>query len=449
MRAFIYRVFRNNHERTALINKNIFFSLVLKGGSVLITLLMVPLTINYVNPVQYGIWLTIGTIVYWFTVLDIGLGNGLKNEIAYSLAINDESKIKSYVSTTYAVLSLISLAVFFIFYVGSSFFNWNKILNVPEGLGYDIRQILMIVIGFFCFEFILQLVNVVLGATQQVFKSSVILFLGQLIGLVTIYILTLTVPGSLKVLVFALAGAPVVALLIASIYLYSKELRKFAPSVRSIDFSHSKKLLNIGGIFFLLQIGAMVLIHSNNFIISRVLGPESVTVYNIAFRLFSVLSMLFAIIIMPYWSAFTDAYAKKDFDWIRSNIKKIRMIWLTLVLLGLLIFIYSAKLYKVWINNSVQVPTALSLVMLFYMAAFMWHTLHVYFMNGVGKVRLQLVVLIAGITVGVPLIVYFGKLYGLIGVVGTNAVLFSVMGVVYTIQFKKIMNGTATGIWDR
>ncbi len=117
MRAFIYRVFRNNHERTALINKNIFFSLILKGGSVLITLLMVPLTINYVNPVQYGIWLTIGTIVYWFTVMDIGLGNGLKNEIAYSLAVNDESKIKSYVSTTYAVFSLISLGLFVLFYV--------------------------------------------------------------------------------------------------------------------------------------------------------------------------------------------------------------------------------------------------------------------------------------------------------------------------------------------
>ena len=449
MRAFIYRVFRNNHERTALINKNIFFSLLLKGGSVLMTLLMVPLTINYVNPVQYGIWLTIGTIVYWFTVLDIGLGNGLKNEIAYSLAVNDESKIKTYVSTTYAVLFFISLALFFVFYFVSSFFNWNKILNVPDSLGYDVRQILVIVIGFFCFEFILQLINAVLSATQQVFKSSMILFLGQLIGLIAIFILTQTVPGSLRVLVFALAGAPVVALLLASVYLYNKELKKFAPSFRHIDFSHSKKLLNIGGTFFLLQIGAMVLIHSNNFIISRVLGPESVTVYNIAFRLFSVLSMLFAIIIMPYWSAFTDAYAKKDFEWIKANIKKIRAIWLTLVLLGLVIFVYSARLYKVWINNSVQVPAALSLIMLVYMAAYMWHTLHVYFLNGIGKIRLQLFVLLGGLAAGLPAILYFGKIYGLIGVVASNAVLFTVMGAIYTVQFKKIITATAKGIWDR
>lgn len=449
MRAFIYRVFRHNHERTALINKNIFFSFFLKGGSVLITLLMVPLTIHYINPVQYGIWLTIGTIVYWFTVLDIGLGNGLKNEIAYSLALKDESKIKSYVSTTYAVLSLISLGLFGLFYVVSSFFNWNKILNVPPDLGYDVRQIMLIVIGFFCFEFILQLINAVLSATQQVFKSSLILFMGQLIGLIVIYVLTLTVPGSLKVLVLALAGAPVVALLLASLYLYNKELKRFAPSFRSIDFRNSRKLLNIGGTFFLLQIGAMVLIHSNNFIISRVMGPEAVTVYNIAFRLFSVLSMLFAIIIMPYWSAFTDAYAKKDFDWIKANVRKIRLIWLTLVLLGVMIFLYSARLYKVWIDDSVKVPVALSLCMLFYMAAYMWHTLHTYFLNGIGKIRLQLIVLTTGLAGGIPAILYFGKLYGLVGVVAANSVLFAVMGIIYTIQFRKIITGTATRIWNR
>jgi O-antigen/teichoic acid export membrane protein len=292
-------------------------------------------------------------------------------------------------------------------------------------------------------------VNSVLSATQQVFKSSVIFFMGQLIGLVVIYILTLTVPGSLKVLVYVLSGAPVLALLLASLYLYTGELKKFAPSFRSIDFRHARKLLNIGGAFFFIQIGAMILIHSNNFIISRILGPESVTVYNVAFRLFSVLSMMFAIIIMPYWSAFTDAYAKKDFDWIKSNIRKIRLIWLTLFLMGVGIFIYSGQLYKIWIKDAVQVPVTLSLCMLIYMGVYMWHTLHVYFLNGIGKIRLQLVVVMCGIFLGIPFILYLGKLYGLTGVVIANSVIFAVMGLFYTIQFKKIISGTATRIWNR
>ncbi len=421
----------------------------LKGGSVLVTLLLVPLTINYINPVQYGIWLTISTIVYWFHVMDIGLGNGLKNEIAYSLAVNDDSKIKSYISTTYAALFIISVVLFGLFFIISSFFDWNRLLNVDRSLGFDVRTILLIVLGFFCIEFVLQVINSVLSATQQVFKTSVIFFVGQIVGLATIFILTLTVPGSLKTLVFVLSGSPIVALVVASLYLYNKDLRKFAPSFRSINFGYARKLLNIGGAFFLIQIGAMVLIHSNNFIISRILGPESVTVYNVAFRLFSVLSMLFAIIIMPYWSAFTDAYAKNDFDWIKANIRKIRLIWLSLFALGLGIFIYSEQLYKIWINDAVHIPTALSLSMLIYMGFYMWHTLHVYFLNGIGKIRLQLVVVLSAIALGIPLILYMGKLYGLVGVVGANAAIFAVMGLIYTIQFKKIISGTAASIWNR
>lgn len=449
MKAFIYKYFRHGHERTELIRKNIFFSFLLKGGSVLIALMLVPLTINYINPVQYGVWLTVSTIVYWFHVMDIGLGNGLKNEVAYSLAVGDESKIKSYVSTTYAALLIIAVLIFLLFYGFSSLFNWNAILNVSGAFGLDVRNVLLLVLGLFCIEFVLSLVNSVLTATQQVFKTSVILFIGQLIGLIVIYVLTLTVPGNLMILVYVLAGAPIVALLAASFYLYNRDLKKFAPSLRAVDFRYARKLLNIGGAFFFIQIGAMVLIHSNNFIISRILGPESVTVYNVAFRLFSVLSMLFAIIIMPYWSAFTDAYAKNDLDWIKASIKKIRLIWLTLCLLGLGIFIYSGQLYKLWINDSVHIPTALSLCMLVYMAVYMWHTLHVYFLNGIGKIRLQLIVVLTSITVGIPLILYLGKLYGLNGVVAGNALIFFVMGLVYTLQFKKIISGTATGIWNR
>ncbi len=428
---------------------NILFSFILKGGSVVIALLLVPLTINYINPVQYGIWLTISAMVYWINVFDLGVGNGLKNEIAYSLALKDETKIRTYISTTYAVLSIIALLIFIIFYLLSSFFNWNKILNISSKINYDIHSLIIIVLAFFCVQFVVQIIDAVLSATQQVFKSSIILFFGQLICLIGIYLLTLTVPGKLIILVIVLASTPILASVIGSIYLYNNELKRFAPSFQSIDFRHIKKLLNIGGTFFFIQIGAMILIHSNNFIITRILGPEAVTIYNIPFRLFSFLSMLFAIIIMPYWSAFTDAYANKDFEWIKNNIKKVRIIWLTISLLGIVVFMFSDFLYKVWINDAVRIPTALSFCMLIYIIIYMWHTLHVYFLNGVGKIRLQLFLVILCSLVNIPLAIYLGRHFGLLGIVISNSVIFLIMGTIYTIQYNKIIFGTATNIWNK
>lgn len=87
--------------------------------------------------------------------------------------------------------------------------------------------------------------------------------------------------------------------------------------------------------------------------------------------------------------------------------------------------------------------------MLIYMGVYMWHSLHTYFLNGIGKIRLQMVVVLAGVFLGIPFILYMGKQYGLIGIVSANTAIFAVMGLFYTIQFKKIISGTATSIWNR
>ena len=47
------------NERSILAKKNIVGSFFNKGVAILISLLLVPITIDYLNPEQYGIWLTI------------------------------------------------------------------------------------------------------------------------------------------------------------------------------------------------------------------------------------------------------------------------------------------------------------------------------------------------------------------------------------------------------
>jgi len=76
--------------------------------------------------------------------------------------------------------------------------------------------------------------------------------------------------------------------------------------------------LSLGEIFFFIKIGGILLFQTDNIIIIRLFGPEKVTTFNIAYKLFSVIIMGFAIIMTPFWSAFTDAYAKQDFEWIKS-----------------------------------------------------------------------------------------------------------------------------------
>ena len=95
----VQRFWNVGHERTLNIKKNIIYSFLIKGGSVLIGFILFPLTIHYVNPLQYGIWLTISSLVAWMNTFDIGLSNGLRNKMAHSLALGEKENIvkcKSY-----------------------------------------------------------------------------------------------------------------------------------------------------------------------------------------------------------------------------------------------------------------------------------------------------------------------------------------------------------------
>ena len=59
-----------------------------------------------------------------------------------------------------------------------------------------------------------------------------------------------------------------------------------------------------------------------NILISNVSGPNEVTSYNIAYKYLGIAMMIYSIILSPLWPAFTDAYTKKDFNWMTLVYKK-------------------------------------------------------------------------------------------------------------------------------
>ncbi len=72
--------------QSALLKRNILASFMLKGVSILISFFIVPLTIDFVNPTQYGIWLTLSSLLAWFSFFDIGLSLGFRNRFAQAKA---------------------------------------------------------------------------------------------------------------------------------------------------------------------------------------------------------------------------------------------------------------------------------------------------------------------------------------------------------------------------
>ncbi|WP_461451689.1 oligosaccharide flippase family protein [Mucilaginibacter sp.] len=424
LQLYIFKFFNKGHERSLKAKRNIAISLLIKCGSVIISLLLIPLTIKYVNPVQYGIWLTLSSIITWATLFDLGLGNGLKNKLTEFIATGNIPGARSYLSSAYAILSVISLFLFISFGLVNRYLNWNNILNTGTANDNNLNNLVLLIFGFFCIQFVLQLINTVLAANQEPAKTGIINFVAQLLTFIAILILARYTIGSLTILVWAFAGIPLVILLIGSIWLYTHNYKSVSPTFNLVEVSNAKKLLATGSTFFIIQIAALVMYESDNIVITNILGPKEVTTFNIAYKLFSIILMFFVIVITPFWSAFTEAYTKNDFEWIKNALANANKMWFVLSICSVFLLLVSPWLYNAWVGKSIIVPVSLSIAMCMYCMAFIWQAIHVQLINATGKVRLQLYLGILAMLFNIPLCIFLVKRIGLAGITWSNTIFF-------------------------
>lgn len=446
--AFV-NYFTKGHQRSLEAKRNIAASLLIKGASIAINLALVPLTINYVNPTQYGIWLTLSSIVAWFSFFDIGFGHGLRNRFAEAKAIGELKKARIYVSTTYAVLALIFSAVWILFFTANFFIDWSKILNAPASMVTELSSLSLIVFSFLCLRIIFQTITTIIIADQKPALAGFFNMTGQLLALVIIFILTKTTEGSLINLGLTLGAAPILVFLISSIILYNGKYKAFAPTKKLVDFAFARDIMSLGIKFFLIQFGAIVLFQTTNIVIAQVLGPEKVTEYNIAYKYFSVLSMIFYIILSPFWSAFTDAYTKSEYPWMKNAIEKLKKIWLLSIPIALLMVILSDYAYKLWIGDAVVISFSVSLSMAILALLNMRFNLFIFLINGIGKIKLQLFINIAISIIYIPIAIYSCMWFGLEGIIGANILVAAIHAIVSQKQINLLMMKKAKGIWNK
>lgn len=446
---FIIRQFNNGHERSIKAKRNIFYSSIIKGLSIIISLLLVPLTIHYVNPTRYGIWLTLSSIIGWFGFFDIGFGNGMRNKFAEAIAKGEHELARIYVSTTYGILTIIISIVLIVFLCVNPFLNWTRILNTPADMAGELSVLAIIVFSFFCIQFILQLITTILTANQEPAKASLFNLLGSLFSLLIIFILTKTTNGNLIYLGTTLGLTPVLVLAASSLWYYKKEYRKYAPSLRYVKFGFARDLMYLGFKFFIIQIAAIVIYQTSNIIIAQLFGPAQVTPFNIAFKYFSIISMGFGIVMTPFWSAFTEAWTKKDIPWIKNTVKRLIQLWVLICIVTLIMLFSANFIYRLWVGKEIEVPLSISIIMAVYVVLNAWCGIFSHFLNGVGKIKLQLYFGGIGALINIPLSIFLGKNLGIYGVILSTSILAAISAIWSPIQYIKLINNKASGIWNK
>ncbi|OCB70558.1 lipopolysaccharide biosynthesis protein [Flavobacterium piscis] len=447
----IKKYFKTPNDRTQRANINTVLSLFFRGGSILLQFALIPLTIDYVKPDAYGVWLTLSSLVGWVAMFDIGIGNGLKNKLSESLAVQDFEKAQMYVSTTYMIITIIACVLIALYLLFYKWVTWQVVFNsnfIPEN---ELQNVVTIVSLFFLLKFITDIINVVASSFQMVSISSILLFISNLGLTISVWILTKTTKADLVLLAFCLSVIPFLISLLANIYLFSGYFKIAKPSIKYVDFRKSKGIMSLGSQFFILQIISLIIFQTDNILIAQLFSPADVTNFNVAYKYYSIITILFTIILAPYWTAFTEAYHIKDYLWIKKSMQKLYKYWfLSVIILGIMLC-FANFIIKLWVGDKVRVSLNLSIAICGYVAISNWNGILASFLNGVGKIRLQIYsAIIVGI-INIPLSFFLVKVlnWSIYAMPAANFISLSFGSIVCFIQYRKIIKNDAQGIWNK
>lgn len=451
IRILIYRKFHSGNQRTILAQKAIARMFINKGASIILSMLYVPLFLSCLDTTRYGIWVTIMSFVNWLGFFDIGIGQGMRNLLAKSVAEGDYFNSRKIISTAYIAIATIFLSIIIIFTILYPYINWYKIVNAPDNMRNEINLIIFISIVLICFNFIFNLFKSILFALQKPQVTSNIALWSQAASLLVIYIFYLI--GQIKSLVpigTILLTIPIIVILVYTICYFKNEFKLMSPSIRFFDKNFIKSILSLGGSFFIIQIANLVLFQSNNLIISNIINPNAVSEYYVVNKYTSLLFLAFSIVTTPFWSATTEAYTKKDFVWISETKNRLLKIFGLFVVMGLIMICISPLFFKLWIGNKIKIEIITVILLTIYYLLQMFSNIYLSFINGIGKIKLQLLTTLFLAAIYIPISIFSGKALGILGIIISGIIVLCIPCIVYPIQYYKLMyphSNTSKSIW--
>ncbi|MBP1573094.1 MAG: MATE family efflux transporter [Oscillospiraceae bacterium] len=435
-----------NHlsDNDRIVYKNVIGAFLVKGGALLITLFTLPAYIDFFNNDEVlGVWFTILSLLNWILNFDLGIGNGLRNHLSESLASGDNVATKKYISSAYASIGAIVLSVSALFPIVISCVDLNSVFSIDRAMVSPKSLYITLVIVFIgvMIQFWLKLINSVLYAMQ---KSSINNFLVLCTNTIILVVALVFPSGSneTNVIVMAVVHAVAVALplLIASIVVFGGRLRFAIPNIKFVTKQHIKQVLSLGGMFFILQLAYMVIMSTNEFLITKTSGNAYVVEYQAYYKLFSLGSTVFALALTPIWSVITKAKAEKNYAWIEATYKRF-MLLATIFAAGEFVIIpLMNPLMNIWLGEDALPSVSIFTGVLFAILGCLMIVNSVLssITNGLGKLKIQSVCFLLGAVAKIPLSYFLvGIMNSWNGVVLSNIVCVGLYCIIQPLVIKK------------
>lgn len=385
-------VFKSNQTLVV----NILASGGIKGLAVLINVLTVPAYMNYFSDSSVlGVWLTFISILTTVSVLDLGLGNGLRNKLAATFAVGDIKTSKKLISSGYYIVAIICICVFLAGIIIIPFCGWNKILGISNEIlrHKELVRCIVIVYTSVVIQILLKMITSVLYAQQ---KSALVSLLPVLTNTLMLLFVLVFPRGTaeknlllLSIVYFISSNLPY---LIVTCVLFGGKYRELRPGKDAFRKEEAKSILSLGIKFFYLSLMSMMVHNTNEILISALFDSSMVVDYQIYNKIFYLITTVINVLMIPLWSAVTKALSNMEYKWIKRLHITLCCTSGIALLCGLGIIPFMQMIVNIWLgSNSIQINSTYCIPFAIYVALEAWNGANATIANGTGWIKSQMI----------------------------------------------------------
>ena len=420
--------FKKLSTNNKIIVKNIIGAFAIKGIALAISFFSTPVFIAYFNDNKVlGVWYTLLSVLIWFLNFDLGIGNGIRNQLTKALVRNDRCEIRQVLSSGLFSSGSVTIVLITIGVLLLRTIDLNNLFGIPSGV---IGSEILFQSAFFIFlaimlRFLLTFVGSIFFSLQ---KSAVNNFLALCVSILQLlYVLCFrysNAEDALLNLSFAYLLISNLPVFIAGCVVFMTVLKDCRPSMRYVDIKVIKKVMGIGGIFFACQILYMLIVNTNEFLITRIFGSQYTTEYTFYYKITSLVSMLVTLALTPVWSVVTKAQEEKNYGWLWKLLKAIERGGLAVVALQFMTLPFLPFIMDIWLGKGtvdVEFATALSFVC--FSSAFTYSSMLSTIVCGMARMKLQLVCYLVGVLLKFAVVINLSDAIGDWGIVVWSNVL--------------------------
>ncbi len=319
-----------------------------------------PLTVHYLGPERYGVWLTISSLLIWMAMTDFGLaGNALINVLSEANGKDDRLEAQRYTSSAIWALTVIAAILAVVVITSFRFIPWSSIFKVTTMSSHELAVTCALALAFFIVGLPLSVQYSIYTAYQDGFLSNIWGIASNVCSLVALVIVT-RFHGGLPQLVMALFGTRTFLGFLNLCYMFFKHYRWLMPVPSAVHWYCVRRLFQLGMKYVVTQLGALGIYQSQPMIITQILGPSAVIIFVIAQKVITLPLDLVYMVTAPFVPRFGEAKARHDWKWIK---RAYRNATLASVVVGLpamlLISVIAKPLIRVWAGPEAVPDTAL------------------------------------------------------------------------------------------